>query len=402
MIKKTMGPHLANQSDCTGCLACVDSCKLGALKVRIGQDGHMYPSLSNGCVSCGVCERVCPVATKMRYSQNKWSDSEPYAAWNTSVEQIRRSASGGIFAALATHVLEQGGSVAGAISDGAIVRHILIDNIEELPRLQGSKYQQSDTEGIYKAVQLRLKDGKLLLFSGTGCQVAGLLSFLGPNRHPNLITVDLICAGVPSGLLMQRFCSEEKVHPDHIRWRDKENGWQRGLQLTITENGKDEKWETKNCFFGGGFLGNSTDRESCYACSFAGAHRMSDFTIGDYWGCKRFEEQLFNGVSVMIIHSAKAKQLLAAIPNIEYHPEKWQVLTAGNPRLVIGKRPMRGLLFERSIMPYAFKHFSYGVLKKMYAGMGLSAVDFPYQAFRYIRWRIGKLIVRRQLKNVLQ
>lgn len=395
---------LANQTNCTGCLACVDSCTRGALKMSISLDGHIYPLLTSGCIQCGACERVCPI-NKPYYSENSTQKgrSEPYAAWNTSVEQIKHSASGGVFAAVATYILQQGGSVAGAISDGAEVRHILIDKLQDLPLMQGSKYLQSNTTGIYQAVRNRLKNEKPLLFSGTGCQIAGLLSFLGSKHYTNLITMDLICAGVPSRLIMQRFCEEENIKPEHIQWRDKENGWRHGLQLTIIANGKKKIWKAENCFLCGGFSNGLTNRESCYSCKFSGAHRMSDFTVGDYWGCKKFTQQHFNGISVMIIHSAKARELIKSIPNFEYHSEKWEDVAIKNPRLLIGKKPLRILMFERTIMPYAFKHFSYNFLKKMYVFIPNSEWWYlPYKFLRYSRRIIGSQILNRQVKKALK
>lgn len=398
-IKK---PLLASSKECTGCMVCADVCNRDAITMQVRDDGHWYPAINTDlCVGCGMCEMKCPAKSKQSYGNNRGL-SMPMAGWCTDNELILQSASGGAFAALATYVLSNGGFVVGAASVASQVKHIVISSQDELSRLQGSKYLQSDTRGIYRQVKKLLDDGKTVLFSGTGCQVAGVLQYLG-KKYDRLITVDLICAGVPSSLIMSRFCEEEKVVPEHIRWRDKESGWQHGLQLTIVSNGLKHKWKTQNCFFGGGFLGGMTSRLSCYDCQFTGTDRHSDITIGDYWGVRNWKEQWYNGVSLLIVHSDVGKKIIESSP-IETKPTVWKDCISGNPRIVLGKKPMHCFLIERRILPWAFRHLKYESLKKIYAG-NISKRDFlwlPCKLFKTLRYRLSQSVTAKRVESILK
>lgn len=392
---------LASKEECTGCLACIDICSKKAINRCVGDDGHQYVRIDDSlCVECGLCEKACPVTFQYVYQiKNDSYKSKPYAAWNTNDEQRLQSASGGVFAALASYVISLGGYVCGAISEGKCVRHVIIDNLADLPRLQGSKYLQSNTEGVYRQIRELLKHDKYVLFSGTGCQVGGLLSFLR-KPYSKLITVDLVCAGVPSQYLMDKLCMEEKISPSIIRWRDKESGWKHGLQLTVnTCEGDIIKLKTQNSFFWGGFLGGNTNRLSCYNCRFCGTDRQADFTIADYWGIKEYPEQHFKGVSILIIHSEKAKGIANSC-SIEMHETNWRDCIRNNPRIVYGKRRMT---VERRILPFAIKNLSYPVMKKLYANM-IGSHDylwFPYKVFKFVRWKYTGYCLKKQITHIL-
>lgn len=402
MIKQNRRISLASAKVCTGCMVCADACRHKALNMLTGADGHKYPQVNvELCIACGACEKACPVQNRMLYGTNQGC-SEPWAAWSVDKQLITQSASGGVFAAIATHVLQRGGYVAGAVCTGKDVKHIVIDNCKDLHRLQGSKYQQSDTSGVYKQVKKLLIDENTVLFSGTGCQVAALLQYLG-KKYDRLLTIDLICAGVPSSLVMSRFCQEERMVPEHIRWRDKENGWQHGLQLTITANGLEEKWKTQNCFFGGGFLSGMTSRWSCYNCRFTGTDRQSDLTIGDYWGCREWKEQWYDGVSVLIVHSAAGK-VLVENSRLATRPTTWEDCTRKNPRIILGQSPMLCCLVERHFVSWAFKHLGYKSLKKIYAGGNIRKSDFlwlPYKIFKILRWKLIQRVTKKRVKAIL-
>lgn len=401
MTKQDKKPLLASIKECTGCMVCADTCRHEALKMQTDIDGHKYPVVDvEKCIACGACERVCPVKCGMRYGINL-GKSIPLAAWCTDKKLITNSASGGVFAAVAAYILRTGGYVAGATWMGG-VKHIVIDSIKDLHRLQGSKYLQSDIGGVYRQIKKLLIDGNTVLFSGTACQVAALLQYLG-KKYDHLFTIDLICAGVPSSLVMSRFCKEENMIPEHIRWRDKENGWQHGLQLTITTNGLKKRWKTKNCFFGGGFLGGMTNRWSCYNCRFVGVDRLADLTIGDYWGCREWKEQWYDGVSVLIIHSTSGKKLVEN-SKLTTQTTNWKDCIRENPRIVLGQKPMRWLFLERRIVPWAFKHLSYESLKKIYAG-NIRKNDLlwlPYKIFKVLRWQLMQRITERRVKAILK
>lgn len=402
MIDKKFKPSLASEMECSGCMACIDACHHSALSVEVGSDGHYYPHfLVEKCVQCGACEKVCPIKADIKYGENI-GISEPFGVWSRDKELSRQSASGGAFAAIAAYVLGKGGYVVGAISEGDTVKHVIINSLDQLWMLQGSKYIQSNISGIYREVKKLLVSGKQVLFTGTGCQVAALLCFL-KKKYNNLFTIDLICAGVPSRLLITRFCEEEKVKPLMIRWRDKENGWQHGLQLTILSSNSSKKCKTENCFFGGGFLGNLTSRYSCYNCKFTGTDRKSDLTIGDFWGCQNWKEQQYDGISLLIVHSSAGKELMRK-SNLEVNKVTWRECISFNPRIVTGKNPLRWTLIERSMINFFFQKLSYKTLNKVYAG-SVKRSDLlwlPYKILTNIRWRLTNLLVKRKINKILK
>ncbi len=386
-------------------MVCGDACPKQAIKMKIGDDGHFYPEVNiDKCVKCHICENVCPIITEYNYTSSDRANSVFYAAWVNDDSLRLTSASGGVFAGIAKHILEQGGVVFGAISEGVNVRHIIIDSVDNLYKLQGSKYLQSNTEGIYRQVKQILLNGQLVLFSGTGCQVAALLTFL-KRKFDNLVTMDLVCAGVPSHFTIERFCLEERVKPDKIRWRDKENGWRHSLQLSIWNKFNVLKYGPENCFFWGAFLSGNTNRWSCYDCRFCGLSRKADYTVADFWGIKNywaiptFDQEQYKGISLLIVHSDKGFELLKE-SNIAFYKSEIASAVKTNPRVMIGKRY---ITFERRILSFAFHHFSYKILKKIYGAPIHSSeiILLPYKVLRYIRSICASKLVNLKVKAAL-
>lgn len=366
-------PHLAEHRVCTGCMACADSCSQQAINPYIGDDGHYYVKVEEAkCVGCLSCEKVCPVVSHSLYSQSEIADFR--AVWNKNDEERRRSASGGAFSAMAHYILDNGGIVIGAaIENVCDVRHIVVSDIKDLNRLQGSKYTQSNTIGIYKITFKLLKEGKTVLFSGTGCQVAGLLSIIRHKHYDGkLITVDLICGGVPSKHLIKKFIDNESYHVKRLlSFRTKDHGWKPkgfvyNLKVEDTE-GEVHDYVGKKNLVTTGFSTEMTNRYSCYNCKFVGTHRQSDFTIGDLWGDNKFPYEHFNGLSLVIAHSENAYRMLQDMKNY-LHISSYDASAAvkSNYRLVDGTCIM-GNVWERKLMPELFRICSYSVLKKIYA-----------------------------------
>lgn len=375
---------LASLKDCTGCMVCFDTCSHGALQMKLQNDGHYYPEVDeNKCIHCFACERKCPVINGFDYTSLK-EDSLPFVAWATDNDLRLKSTSGGVFAALAQKVLQQGGVVVGAISAGVDVKHIAIEKEEELFALQGSKYLQSDMRGIYRKTKSYLETGRFVLFSGTGCQIAGLFSFLG-HDYDTLLTADLVCAGVPSRAVMDLFIKEVGVSPFRIRWRDKEEGWRHSLQISLYTQDGILKYKPGNCFFGGGFLCGYTNRYSCYDCKFCGKNRKSDFTLADFWGIEGFEEQCYAGVSCLVVHNEKAMSFLKS-SNIEFHEVSWPMALKENYRMVLGRKRIP---FERKLWSFALKRVPYSVLRRIYGGQKgrMEFLYLPYKVFCYVRYK---------------
>lgn len=204
------------KKSCVGCAACYNICPHKAITMKEDIEGFKYPSIDYSlCVNCGLCQKVCPVS-----KINNYNDSKPlfYAAKNTNEIERLSSSSGGIFALLAKYILKANGIISGAIVDENLkVKHITIDNEKDLKPILGSKYVQSDIECVYNEIKDYLKEGRLVLFSGTPCQVAGLKSFLNADFN-NLITVDIICHGVPSPLVFRKYLDYLEMNSNTCAW----------------------------------------------------------------------------------------------------------------------------------------------------------------------------------------
>ena len=366
-------PILATNHECTGCMACVDACHSGALTRVWNEEGHLtYRCDTNKCVLCHQCEKVCPVVSHYRYQEE--SSSKFFAAWCKDDILRKSSSSGGAFAAMASYVIAHGGWVVGASNEGVCdIKHIAIDHIKDLHKLQGSKYTQSDATGSYSLTLRLLNQGKLVLYSGTGCQVSGLLSYLKQKRYSGkLITVDIVCGGVPSRYLIDKFLENEPYKVRKVvSFRSKDNGWKsKGFTYNlITEDDKGNKHDYTGIhnLITDGFSREMTERYSCYNCQFNGVGRQSQFTIGDLWGDKQFVEQHEKGLSLVIAHKADSLRLLHAMAGVlETVPIDSNEAINHNYRINKGFN-VRQFMWERKYLSFMFSHFSYSTLKHIYA-----------------------------------
>lgn len=289
-------------------------------------DGFLYPQVDEEkCIRCGLCERVCAY----QKGGTPVSDKAVYAAVSGDTD-LARSASGGIFASLAQAVLADGGVVFGAAmvcEDGLLtVRHIGVTEREELIRLKGSKYVQSDMGDTYRQVRERLAAGQRVLFSGTPCQVAGLKGYL-QKEEPLLFTVEIVCHGVPSTKLFRDYLAHEEAKRSAkitaFRFRDKSAGWQLRGAMELTDDAGNTRTVTfapEESSYYQLFLNGYTYRENCYSCPYASEHRAGDVTIGDYWGIELVHPELLaenggaieekRGVSCLIVNNETGRAIL--------------------------------------------------------------------------------------------
>lgn len=230
-----------NKSDCCACRACLNVCSKSAISMKPDADGFLYPEIDpNKCVECGVCKRVC----KYKTSDLNAVEST-YAVTNRDEKQIMKAASGGLFSAAASAILSDGGCVFGATltfdSGYPDTHHIMVENKEELWKLQGSKYVQSRIGRTYQLAKECLQNGRTVLFSGTPCQIAGLKSYLG-KVYENLYTMDLICHGVPSAEFFDGYIQElNKKYRGKVteyKFRDKTKGWGMNTAFEIVRGDK--------------------------------------------------------------------------------------------------------------------------------------------------------------------
>ena len=180
--------NIIDKKDCCGCRACEVQCPVNCIKMKADNEGFWYPEIMiQECVRCGMCEKVCPILNKT----SKTGKTETLGILAKDDNIRKNSSSGGVFSLIAQLVIEQGGIVFGASFDeNMMVHHIGVESSEGLEKLRGSKYLQSNTENTYTEAQNELKKGRLVLYSGTACQIEALKNVLG-REYENLITIDL-------------------------------------------------------------------------------------------------------------------------------------------------------------------------------------------------------------------
>ncbi|WP_162302512.1 Coenzyme F420 hydrogenase/dehydrogenase, beta subunit C-terminal domain [Acetivibrio mesophilus] len=302
---------ITNKKDCCGCSACAQRCPKKCITMKENFEGFLYPNINNAaCISCGLCEKVCPIQNK----EEKESFLGAYVAYANDLQLRERSSSGAIFSLCVERVLEMGGVVFGAAFDEDFaVQHIKIDKLEELWKLQGSKYLESCIGNSFNEAEQFLKQGRTVLFSGTCCQIEGLKHFLGC-EYDNLFTIDVLCHGVPSPKVWKRYWSEKnKLYGkgQSVSFRDKENGWKQYDVKFTFENDKVYKESAYKNPYMKLFLNDICLRLSCHDCKFKSLNRLSDITLGDSWGIEKYKPHMDDdkGTSVVLIHSEKGRRL---------------------------------------------------------------------------------------------
>lgn len=300
---------------CTGCAACANVCPKNAVTMKADGEGFLYPEIDGAkCVGCGLCHKKCP-AVFPEY-KNKPSPKCYAAMGGDGLRAV--SSSGGMFGLIADHVLKRGGHVCGAAygKDNIGVEHVMVSSAEELSRLRGSKYVQSAVGDAYKRIKALLDAGELVFFTGCPCQVAGLNGYLG-REYKNLITADLVCHGVPSRFVFEKFLKDlpENGGIERVNFRQKKKyGWTPTLQI-LYKNGAEyykPRWE---CDYYKVFLSIMACRKSCGDCRFNRLPRQGDFTLADFWGIGEkyagFDDG--KGTSLVLLNNKKARRVFSAV-----------------------------------------------------------------------------------------
>lgn len=290
---------------CSGCEACANACPKDAISMKPDWRGFLYPKVDNSkCINCGLCQKACPTNS---LPIKPYEFTEAFAFVDANAEMFYRASSGGAFGRLAQYIFEQQGVAYGCTMDSNYdVYFTRATNIEELRSMHGSKYVQARINDSFRQIKQDLKTGKKVLFGACPCQVAGLKHFLGGD-HENLITMDLICHGVPSHSYFKAYVTKllkEKPEFDRFAFRHK------------MREGDDEKvyagWgHQPTDYYNQLFLWGKTYRGSCYKCPYAGGARQGDFTIGDFHTGDYITKQKYNvrGCSVVYVNTPKGKEL---------------------------------------------------------------------------------------------
>lgn len=306
------------RSECCGCGACSQVCPQNCIEMIADSEGFLYPRINEEkCVHCGRCYDVCHIKNG---TDNKENISETFYAKTKDQDTRRKSSSGGIFSEIAKAVLMQDGVVFGAAfsEDRSQVEHIAIESRNELNKLRGSKYVQSRIGNTFIEAKKQLENGKNVLFSGTPCQIRGLKSFLKKD-YENLITVEVICHGVPSQKAWETYCKyiseKNKSNVKEAFFRYKEPNWKNFSLKLIFESGSERIGSLTSDPYMQAFLKNLSLRPSCYECVCKETEGVADITLGDAWGienyCKDLDDNM--GTSIVFARSEKGRR---AIENI--------------------------------------------------------------------------------------
>lgn len=313
--------EITDKHNCCGCSACVQACPKGCIVFDEDEQGFRYPFVNKDkCIDCGLCSRVCPVLNQ----NDPHRPIKVFAAINPNDDVRKRSSSGGIFTLLAEQIINEGGVVFGArFNDKWEVLHDYADTKKGVEAFCGSKYVQSNIGDTYKQAQVFLKKGRKVLFSGTSCQIAGLKRFLQKDYNA-LLTVDVVCHGVPSPKVWRDYLKETKRVPElrYISMKDKESGWKNYSYSFFSEKSKQSELASNNQYHYA-FLLNLTLRLSCFNCPAKEGKSGSDITLADYWGIEHIVPQMDDnkGTSFVSANTSKGLEYLSNINMIAVETE---------------------------------------------------------------------------------
>jgi len=326
---------------CVGCFACENVCYTNCIQMIADAEGFLYPKVDKAkCINCGLCEKVCPIIEQNRISNETISDENieiekisnenividnianenvAYACFNKNEVIRSESSSGGIFWLLAQNIISSGGVVFGAAFDDNInLVHMHTDNIEGITKFMGSKYLQSKIGKSYQIAKDFLDNNIKVLFSGTPCQIAGLLKYLG-REYDDLLCTDLICHGVPSPKAFKMYRTNlERIYgatTSEISFRKKNEGWKQFSLSLIFNNNTEHKQTVDKDLYLKAFLQNVCLRPSCYNCNFKTLNRQSDITLGDFWGIENIMPEMDDnkGISLVFVNSEKGNLMMKSI-----------------------------------------------------------------------------------------
>lgn len=328
--------------ECAICGACINACPVDAISLDKVHLDFRYPQINEDiCIHCNRCEKACPILG------NKGKPDEGYpvafAAKSENDPMRMRSSSGGAFYELADQMLRDGGYVCGAVFDDEFhVKHILSYAKEDILRMMGSKYAQSDVGYCYREVKDVLEKGCKVLFSGCPCQVAGLRTFLG-KEYPNLVLVELICHGIPSDHMLQTYIGMQErkygARLTRMEFRNKKKGWHNSsVRMEFGHHRTYSKPEAADAYMNG-FLGSVTLKPTCYQCHFRNFTAGSDIILGDFWGAEvELPVDDNKGISAILVNSGKGMDVLDRC-NLTLTPANVETVIKYNRNLLCSAAP---------------------------------------------------------------
>lgn len=328
---------MLEKDKCSGCELCVTICPRQSISMRADEEGFRYPYIDmNRCNKCKLCVSMCPINNidKIRIHTH---NIKAFSGFYENADKLKKSASGGIASALAEKVISEGGIVFGVTycDNYKNAKYIEISKHDEINLLKGSKYIHAEKGNIYKKVKTHVKQKQQVLFVGLPCEVAAVKSYLR-KEYDNLITCDLICHGPTSPKVAEQYIDHlEQLHQSHLKFfsvRHKETGWTPVYMKAEFENNDIFIKPFSETEYGVAFV--NMVRKSCENCSFKGDNRVSDLTIGDFWGItpsnKAYNK---NGVSIILVNTEKGEKILREINEFSLSEADINLAISSNPRL---------------------------------------------------------------------
>lgn len=337
--------EIKDKHNCCGCGACVNICPKECIEMKEDQEGFLYPIVDkNLCINCDICKKKCPVLNQKKEIE---FEQDGYIV-QIKDEIIRReSTSGGAFTAIAKYVIRNDGVVFGAAYNNKLeVYHTYVEKDDDLKKFRNSKYVQSIIGNSYKEAKIFLEKGRIVCFSGTPCQIEGLISYLGKEYY-NLITVDVVCHGVPSPLVWRKYLElqHKKYGKDikNILFRDKHYGYKYSTMTIKDFSDKDVyNMGVESDIMLRAFFSEICERPICHECMFKKRYRISDFTIWDCFSVAEFNKEMDDdkGTTKVLIHTVNGRKIFENIKDelryLKIDPEN---LTYGVKEMVECSKP---------------------------------------------------------------
>lgn len=343
--------EVKDKKDCCGCWACENVCSKQCIQMIEDKEGFRYPVVDvDICISCGLCEKVCPESQKKVIEP---FNQRAFVVQNKDEKVLRESTSGGFFSSLALWVLRQDGVVFGCcLNKDFEAVHTFVERYEDVGQFRNSKYVQSVIGHAYSDAKRLLQNGRMVLFSGTPCQIEGLLNYLR-KPYENLYTVDVVCRAVPSPMVLRKYLDMQSAKTGTmmgVKFRDKYHGYKYSTMSLYTQNGMDYHEGIDTDVYLRSFFSGVNIRPSCTDCKFRSRYRVSDFTIWDCYNIGDFCKELDNdkGVTRVLCHSERSLDIIRNLNDLKVFEVDSEKAVKGVKEMVSGPQfhPKRDVFFK--------------------------------------------------------